>query len=788
MLQYLFYTAVVIAILAIIGFIRSVIDKKANTMVIDVTEKTKLWLSENTITARFSLLFLPFIVLYNVFIWAVFGVISIIEFFIFLFTKLWWLILWIWHEVLHPTVFALVKLLWHYLVVFCWKFFAFSFRHIKESVSKPNILFAIKKLMAVGVLFAILLILNLLFRNLFPAKYEFLNYIIAFISVVIFLFYFQYAIFRTLVHLRPNDYTNEHIRPTFRLSAIWFILSVISAALMAAVYFFGKYHLVKGPGFDVTLVAFPVFVLTAILFFSAFTCLPAYISEKGRELDVFEYLKTLLFRLPKLIFAQPFQVIGIVILAIVPFLIAWSLNHAITTTTTKPVKGWIAESLQMQRFIPRMMQNNKTIAYNDSLVKSLIQEKDTGLAKIDKVIQELQNNESEAVKIKESIKSNEIHTYSGEPTAGESQFFSVPALPSCGIYKWVIKDADTGNDIYTVSLPPRDSVSSSYIEFVWPKEGNYVVTLYPQNACGAGVEATRNITVLPRAKGSFAAGAPMGKPQVCVAEEVPFVAPAGYQSYEWQLPDGSQIVSDNPADARVTIKFGNQSGTVRVRVTNNQGQVSLWAGTNVVVNPLPGNENKVAKFTEDEKMPSPKSKPFTFATREAATDSIAAIQSALKEQNEIRATYVKEMDENIAEITKSITQLKNGNMQIIFRFVSIVFVLLGLVVFFSILLSVLFIYILLYHFELLGFEQKGPHYWETVLSGIRAKNPKQPLLGLFVLLFIHAILIVAGPHCRCLHSNDCQQNTVKEKKIMIFKEIQQSSSDTIASEVKIIPG
>lgn len=766
MLQYLSYTAVTIAVLALIGFIRSVIDKKANTMVIDVTEKTKLWLSENTITARFSLLFLPFIVLYNLFVWAVFGVIALVDFFIFLFTKLWWLILWIWREVLHPTVFALVKLLWHYVIVFCWKFFAFSFRHIKESVSKPNILFAIKKLMAAGVLFAILLVLNLLFRNLFPAKYEFLNYIIGFVSVVIFLFFLQYTIFRTLVHLRPNDYTQEHIRPTLRLSVIWLILSVISAVLLGAVYFFSKYHLVKGPGFDVTLIAFPVLVFTGILFFSAFTCLPAYISEKGRELDVLEYLKTLLFRLPKLIFAQPFQVIGIVILAIIPWMIAASLNVAIGTTTSKPVKGWIAESLQMQNFIPRIQKNSESIKISELQVKKLIQEKDSCLKLIDSALKDLQNKESQAVKIKESIKSNEIHTHSGNPTAGESQFFSVPSLPSCGIYKWVIKDTDTGNDVYTVNSPPRDSVSSSYIEFTWPKEGNYTVTLYPENACGAGVEATKSITVLPREKGSFVAGAPVGKTQVCVSEEVPFVAPAGFQSYEWQLPEGSQIVSENPADARVTIKFGNQSGTVRVRVTDNEGRVSLWTGTNVVVSPLPGNEKNAAKFTENEKIPAAKSHPFTFVTREAAADSIARIQAVLKDKNKERADYLKAMDERISEVNQAIEGRKQNTLQVIFRFISILFVLLGFVIFFSILLSVVFNYFLLYHFELFGFEQQGSHYWETLLSDIRSKNPKQPLLGLFVLLFVHGLLIAVGPHCRCLSSTSCKQEVVTNENIL----------------------
>jgi hypothetical protein len=441
----------------------------------------------------------------------------------------------------------------------------------------------------------------------------------------------------------------------------------------------------------------------------------------------------------------------------------------------------------MEKYIPRILKNNETIGINEALLQELIQEKDSNVKVLDQGIKELQDRESEAVKIKESIKNKEIHTYAGDPMAGEWQFFSIPTLPECGIYKWVIKDSESGNDIYTFNNPPRDSVSSSIMEFIWPKEGNYVVTLYPQNTCGAGVEASKNITVLPRGKGSYSAGAPSGKPQVCAGEEVPYVAPVGYQSYEWQLPEGAQIVSDNPADARVTVKFGDKPGTVRVRATDQDGRVSLWTGLNVDVSPLPGNEKKAASFVEDEKVPAPKARAFTFVTREAAADSFALIQAAVKEQNKLREDYIKEIDERIAEVNKNIANRKHNTWQTIYRFAAILFALLGLVFFFSVLLSVIFNYILLYHFELFGYEQKEPHYWETLLSDIRAKNPRQPLLGIFVLLLTLAIHTALRMHCGDCRHNSNNQNCIQQEKIIVITNDQVSLPDSTVTENIVIP-
>jgi len=72
-------TLVVMAILAVLGFLRSGVANRPNTMLINLGDKARHWLAEDTLVARVSVLFLPLLVLYNFLAWALFGLQFIIE-------------------------------------------------------------------------------------------------------------------------------------------------------------------------------------------------------------------------------------------------------------------------------------------------------------------------------------------------------------------------------------------------------------------------------------------------------------------------------------------------------------------------------------------------------------------------------------------------------------------------------------------------------------------------------------------------------------------------------------
>jgi hypothetical protein len=51
-------------------------------------------------------------------------------------------------------------------------------------------------------------------------------------------------------------------------------------------------------------------------------------------------------------------------------------------------------------------------------------------------------------------------------------------------------------------------------------------------------------------------------------------------------------------------------------------------------------------------------------------------------------------------------------------------------------LSVVWTYLVTYHYDMFGFEQEGKHYWINLLDELKSKNPNQPLLGIFVLVVL----------------------------------------------------
>ena len=85
------------------------------------------WTSDNNWAARFSLLFLPLIFVYNLFAWVVFGLETIYGGFMKLIALLWGGLLWLWNEVAKPTVIWVLQMIWHYLALFSWRFFTMLF-------------------------------------------------------------------------------------------------------------------------------------------------------------------------------------------------------------------------------------------------------------------------------------------------------------------------------------------------------------------------------------------------------------------------------------------------------------------------------------------------------------------------------------------------------------------------------------------------------------------------------------------------------------------------------------
>ncbi len=366
-------------ILPLIGYLRAMKEESVPAFIVHPDKQLKLWLSENTWAARFSILFGILLFAYNLIAWAVYGFISVFEFLAFLFIKLWWLIEWVWYEVLHPTVFALFRLLWHYIIVISWKLFQFSIHQVPASFKASNIKLSFLKMLMLFGAGAVLLLISLFSGNM----------VVGIICSIILLFFFQYTIFSTVAYLRNDKYSREQVFPNLAITLSWLVNSVAASLILFLLWNTSDSYIPASLGVSLSQLLIPLALLTGIAFFAASYYLPAFIMRGDNALKIVDFLVSLFKRLPKLIFAQGFQLIGVFIVGIVPLIIAGILSFGIQEVTNRSVTEWSEEVLTIGVHIPGIKQNNQDITRLNNESEQVAFKKDSTVAAIDSEINEL---------------------------------------------------------------------------------------------------------------------------------------------------------------------------------------------------------------------------------------------------------------------------------------------------------------------------------------------------------------------------------------------------------------
>ncbi len=373
-------TLTVIAfILPLIGYLRAMKQENVPAFILQPDKQLKLWLSDNTWASRFAVFFAIFLFAYNLVAWAIYGFISFFEFLAFLFIKLCWLIEWIWYEVLHPTVFALVKLLWHYLIIISWKLFQFSIQHVPASFKAKNIRLSFLKMLMLFGAGAVLLLISLFSESM----------AVTIVCSIILLFYFQYTLFTTVACMRNEKYSHKQVFPNLAITLSWFFSSAAASMILFLLYNTSDSYIPAALGVSLAQVLIPLALLTLIAFFAALYYLPAFNMKGDNVLKIVDFLVSLFKRLPKLIFAQGFQLIGIIIVGIVPLLIAGILSFGIQEVTNKSLPEWGGEVLTIGVHIPGIKQNNQEITRLNNESEYVSFKKDSTIAAIDTKINEL---------------------------------------------------------------------------------------------------------------------------------------------------------------------------------------------------------------------------------------------------------------------------------------------------------------------------------------------------------------------------------------------------------------
>jgi hypothetical protein len=636
-----------------------------------------------------------------------------LEFVSFLFKKFWWLILFIWQDVLHPTIFWLAKLIWHYPIGFSWRFFEFSFRNISEVHKKESLLFGLKKLLALGGLASVLVILHLVYPS----------HITLFVGLLLFIFVSQYTAFLIAGHHR-SKFGAEKILPGIKAMILWSATSLL-AAMLLMIMKEADVYVVSALGVAVGQILIPVAILGFIAFLTSMTNLAGYL-ENTNEVNVTDYLKQLLLRLPKLVYAQPFQLIGMFIVGIVPFAIMAGLNFGISNTTGKDFTEWASEVESIENPVTSVIAARNKITENDSAIARLTSEISSTSETYENSLLDIEEKINSALELKEDIRPGKIHTFGGDVLVGERQFFSIPKISQCDAYIWAIEK--DGNKIFEKTVVADSSAKSVSFYHRWNAKGQYSVSLIPTNRCGKGQSDIVFVNVIA-SKQPIAR--PQGKTRVCENEKVTYKTAPGYDSYQWRHPFGETTTSK----AEIALTWMNSSGTIQVRGQKDNGETTLWTGTDVFVKSLPFSNDPVQNFIENETYEMERA--FAFITREAASDSINNLEDAALLLKKERETVIADKELQMDNARNETTALAGG-MSVLPPFIGRVLACLGLMLAMVFSICTIYPYSILYHFDLYGFKQDGVHYWRQTLNEMRERNPSQPLLGIFILLFVVA--------------------------------------------------
>jgi hypothetical protein len=728
----------------LIGFIRSSIDGKNPSGIIDLSDVNKKWSFDESWISRLTPVFSLLVIAYNVVIWALYSLISILDFFKFIITKIWWLVMWVWDEVLHPTLFFIFKLIWHYIVIFSWKFFKFSFSKEKqqEVYDKDNMLYSFKTMIQVFGLFIFLVIITNLF-NFSPVS--------VMICALLMLVFIQYHIFES-----TNYFTNNSSSTNRKLKIIGssLVISALFIGLLVLLRAYSHKIVIQGLGVTVAQISTPIIIVSSFIFiFSAFFLAPFINSSTDNSFSSLGFVKSTLVRIPKFIYSLPFHISGIVISSLLSIIVISVLSYGIESTTDLTIDQWQNVASDMKNHIPEIKKDKKRIVdLNNEIVvvDSVFKFEQQMLS------EEISSKEIEIdaeIALRQLLVPNEIFSFNENAYVSEVQKFSFIEALNADKYEWEI--IATKNDSSIFSSPVvkyqknlnKEGIPNTYVfSYKWRKAGKYRIEVTPKNSCGPGSPSkfSRDVTVKDRPITKMAINSPSGRNNVCEGDTVTFLASRldWMESWEWDIPNNYKIISnDNQQDIKVV--WGSNPGTVRVRAhgLDVSEQMSVWSGLLVNVQPSVGVKSQEVSKIPDEKVSIfyPE-RPNYYYTVIEAENAISRVEAEKLDLEVKMKDLVNSHESKIIDLNNDISSLRATIKVIRVKIFGTIIGLIGFILFLSIAFTNLWTYFINYNYSIYNFEQEGSHYVNDQVTFYKTKNPNQPMLGWFVIIAIISII------------------------------------------------
>ena len=733
---------IITIVLTLFGIFRSQINGSKPSGLIDLKDTTNSWISDKSWISRLTPLFSGLVVIYNLLLWIVNGLNAIVDVIKYIFNILRIIILWVWNNIIHPTIFLTAKLVWHYLIVFLWKLFltSISQNKLKEVFKRKNIIYSFKvtvQIFSVSILFFFI-------SRLFDFG-QVVNSILLLFTLV----FIQFQIFES-----TNFFTNSTSSTARKLKIVGTSITT-SMAFIGLVLLFKNHSdkiILQGLGVTIAQISIPIILISLYVFIiSSFFIAPYLNKMDNSSFDLFDFLKQSSIRIVKYIYSLPFHFLGILIVSVVPIAIALIMSFGINFTTNKSMPEWYSTANNLSSFIPTIKQNKKSIKSVESemLQQDSIYKND--IAIVDSKIEDLTLTLNEAEDLKSLLLPNQILSFQGDPFVGETQKFSF--LETISASNYVIKIIKSSNDSTIRKFTKyqknkrEDSIINTYVfNHKWKNSGTYRLEITPKNSCESGKPFSKIINVDNKPEQKLAFNNPAGKNLICAGDTVLFKADQSkwVESWHWELPEGCKYISED-TESLIEVVWGNKPGTIRVYGVGAKGENQISVTTGLLVNIIPkiGSPMVYVDMIEDETINY-----FEYPNREElfytmvdAEKEISSLTDSLDSANNSKLEIENSFSELQSSMNNQISNYKDKISDIRIEIFGLFLALIGFVLFLSILFTNLWTYMVNYNYFIYDYEQEGIHYINSQISFYKEKNKNQPLLGWTILLLFSFMLI-----------------------------------------------
>ncbi|MFO7827129.1 MAG: hypothetical protein R6V23_00795 [Bacteroidales bacterium] len=310
-------------LLALLGFFRSAVEKIRPDFMLDQKKIQDDWLNRSSFTTILLPIMALTIFIFNAIAWGIYGLISIAEFIIFVLKAIWWLVLWIWNELLHPVVFFLVKLVWHYVVIWSWRFFKLSFSRIPESYAKSTYKNGFISTFIISfIIFSFYYLSSLLQQD----------WILIFMAFALIFAALYFSGF-TLYDDEKRSFNESWINTIISRLAIMVMISILYALTIVILNISTNTTLqipILGISFPVTQILTIIFIIAFASSLLSNAMFPAYMASTNGNFIIEDFLLNAVKRLPRFIGAVPFVILGGIVASIATIIIGsflwWSTN------------------------------------------------------------------------------------------------------------------------------------------------------------------------------------------------------------------------------------------------------------------------------------------------------------------------------------------------------------------------------------------------------------------------------------------------------------------------------